>query len=148
MRKSMLICLLSAICLTLFTACVDIDKGENTATQSPVITADEDISPEDDPFALVTNNEDLTAEPFATTNEEQTSETTATPNPVDSEPASETDETTSTDSVVIAESSNTVSDKEKQEVLDDLSRELDEILKGIGDMEDMDDSDLNPGNIE
>jgi hypothetical protein len=44
---------------------------------------------------------------------------------------------------VVAESSNAVSDKEKQKILNDLSSQLDDTLNSIEGMEDVDDSDLN-----
>lgn len=168
MRKSMLICLLSVICLMLLTACVDTGKEQNMVNgsnemiangdQDTVNEPNETIANGDqdtvvEPFALATNEaQELTAEPSAVPIDENPSpEVSLTPEPVKNETVpseAEVDETTSNDPVVIAESSNTVSDKEKQEVLDDLSRELDELLKGLGDLESMDDSDLNPDNIE
>lgn len=49
---------------------------------------------------------------------------------------------------IIAESSNTVSDKEKQAILDELSSELDNALGSIGDLEALDDSDLDVNVID
>ena len=45
-------------------------------------------------------------------------------------------------SVIIAESSNTISDAEKQEILDSLMGEIDSVLGSIDSLEDLDDSDL------
>jgi hypothetical protein len=49
---------------------------------------------------------------------------------------------------VIAESSNTVSDKEVEAILDDLSGELDSALNDAENLEDLDDTDLDVNNIE
>jgi hypothetical protein len=49
---------------------------------------------------------------------------------------------------IIAESSNTVSDKEIGAILDDLSGELNSALDGTKNLEDLDDSDLDVNNIE
>jgi hypothetical protein len=51
-------------------------------------------------------------------------------------------------SVIIAESSNAISDKEKQVVLDNLARELDNAFNSSGNLDDLDDSDLNTDNIK
>ncbi len=50
--------------------------------------------------------------------------------------------------VIIAESSNAVSDKEKQAVLDNLSREIDEAFNAGRGLEDLDNSDIDTGNIQ
>lgn len=57
------------------------------------------------------------------------------------------DSQVSSDSV-IAESSNTVSDKEIEAILDDLSGELSSALDTTKNLEDLDDSDLDVNNIE
>ncbi len=49
---------------------------------------------------------------------------------------------------VIAESSNTVSDKEVEAILDDLSGELDSALSGVENLEDLDDTELDVDSIE
>lgn len=49
---------------------------------------------------------------------------------------------------IIAESSNTVSDKEIQAILDDLSGDLDSALGDAENLEDLDDSDLDVNNID
>ena len=49
---------------------------------------------------------------------------------------------------IIAESSNTVSDKEIEAILDDLSGELDSALDDAENLEELDDSDLDLDNIE
>ncbi len=54
----------------------------------------------------------------------------------------------SADSGIIAKSSNTVSDKEKQKILNDLSSQLDDALNNIANLEDLDESDLNIDNIQ
>jgi hypothetical protein len=51
-------------------------------------------------------------------------------------------------SSIIAESSNTVSDKEKQAILDKLSSQIDNALNDTQNLEDVDDSDLDTNNIE
>ena len=50
--------------------------------------------------------------------------------------------------VIVAESSNAVSDKEKQAVLDTLSKEIDDAFNAGKNLEDIDSSDLDTGNIE
>ncbi len=52
------------------------------------------------------------------------------------------------DSVIVAESSNTISDKEKQDVLDDLTDQLGASLDSLSDMEELDESDLDMDEIE
>jgi hypothetical protein len=49
---------------------------------------------------------------------------------------------------IIAESSNTVSDKEIEAILDDLSGELDGALSDAENLEDLDDTDLDLDNID
>jgi hypothetical protein len=49
---------------------------------------------------------------------------------------------------IIAESSNTVSDKEIEAILDDLSGELDSALSGAENLEDLDNTDLDVNDIE
>jgi len=51
-------------------------------------------------------------------------------------------------SIIVAESSNAISDKQKQAVLDNLTKELDDAFDSSGKLEDLDDSDLNTNNIE
>ncbi len=51
-------------------------------------------------------------------------------------------------SVIIAESSNAVSDKEKQAVLDSLAKQIDDAFDAAEHLEDLDNSDLDPGKIE
>ena len=51
-------------------------------------------------------------------------------------------------SVIIAESSNTISDSEKQEVLEGLMDEIDSVLGSIDNLEDLDDSDLGTDDID
>ncbi|MEZ4358489.1 MAG: hypothetical protein R2876_07775 [Eubacteriales bacterium] len=53
-----------------------------------------------------------------------------------------------TDSSIIAKSSNTVSDKEKEEILNDLSSELDSALDNVNDLQDLNDSDLDVDDID
>lgn len=50
-------------------------------------------------------------------------------------------------SMIIAESSNTISDAEKQEILDNLMAEIDGVLGNIDSLEDLDDSDLGTDNL-
>jgi len=52
------------------------------------------------------------------------------------------------DSVIIAESSNTISDSEKQEILEGLMGEIDSVLGSIDNLEDLDDSDLGTDDID
>jgi hypothetical protein len=49
---------------------------------------------------------------------------------------------------IIAESSNTVSDKEKQQILDELSSELDKAIGTLDELDEPDDSDLSADSIE
>ena len=51
-------------------------------------------------------------------------------------------------SVIIAESSNAVSDKEKQAVLDNLAKQIDDAFNAAKNLEDLDNSDLDPGKIQ
>ncbi len=50
-------------------------------------------------------------------------------------------------SVIIAESSNTISDSEKQEILDGLMGEIDSVLGNIDSLEDLEDSDLGTDDL-
>lgn len=50
-------------------------------------------------------------------------------------------------SLIIAESSNTISDAEKQEILDGLMGEIDSVLGSIDSLEDLEDSDLGTDDI-
>ena len=50
-------------------------------------------------------------------------------------------------SLIIAESSNTISDTEKQEILDGLLGEIDSVLGSIDSLEDLEDSDLGTDDI-
>ena len=49
---------------------------------------------------------------------------------------------------IIAESSNTVSDKEKQQILDELSSELDQAIETLNGLDEPDDSDMSADSIE
>ena len=49
---------------------------------------------------------------------------------------------------IIAESSNTVSDKEKQQILDDLTSELGKALDTLGSLDEPDESDMDAESIE
>jgi len=62
---------------------------------------------------------------------------------VTGEPQDSTDDPT-----VIAESSNIVSDKEKQEILDALADQIDDSLGSLDELDELDDSDLNMDDIE
>ena len=57
-------------------------------------------------------------------------------------------EESQTDSSIIAKSSNTVSDKEKEEILNELSGELDDALNNVNDLKDVEDSDLDVNSID
>lgn len=62
--------------------------------------------------------------------------------------ASPQNEEGQSDSSIIAESSNAISDKEKEEIINDLSNQLDSALNNVNDLEDLNDSDLNVDNID
>jgi hypothetical protein len=49
---------------------------------------------------------------------------------------------------IIVESSNAVSDKQKQAILDDLSNQIDAAFSGSEKMEDLDNSDIDTNNIQ
>lgn len=69
------------------------------------------------------------------------------PEPEVSSVESETPSEQVSTSSIIAESSNTVSDKEVQAILDDLSGELDSALNDADNLEDLDDTDLDVNDI-
>lgn len=68
--------------------------------------------------------------------------------PSDSQVSSDDADSQASSGSIIAESSNTVSDKEIGAILDDLSGELSSALDDTNNLEDLDDSDLDVSNIE
>ena len=121
MKTILLICLVVAVCGMLLCACVKTDS-ENTAAQAADNENQEIVQTEtDEPVTVATD---------AVSSSQSAAE--------DEQPGS----------AIIAESSNTVSDKEKQEILDDLSEELESVLDSIGDLEDIDDDDLDIDDME
>ncbi len=110
---------LTAVCLLSLSACVKKDTEENVQTSESVSVTETASS------AASTGNVDSTPQPTSSAQTESQAS-----------------------SAIIAESSNAVSDKEKQAILDELSDELDSALNGTEDLEGLDDSDLDTDNIE
>ena len=68
--------------------------------------------------------------------------------PIASPSADGAAETPSPNPVVVAESSNIVSDKEKQEILNKLIEQIDGSFNSVDEMDELDESDLNMDDIE
>lgn len=130
MRKINLFCLAAALYLSLLGACAK-NGPEDAAAVSAETTAQIATGTSETAAVSVlpSDNETLTASESAQSPE--TSQAEATP-----------------EAVIIAESSNIISDSEKQEILDGLIGELDSTLGSIDSLEDLDDSDLNTDTIE
>jgi len=121
MKKTITISLIAILCLLLLGACVKNDVPDSAAASG-------DASPQATPVEAVSGAAATTA-PSAVTG--SGAEAGATPG-----------------SVIIAESSNTISDSEKQEILEGLMGEIDSALGDIDSLEDLDDSDLGTDNID
>jgi hypothetical protein len=118
MKKVIPIVLATALCVVLLGACVPKNSGVSQA--SPSVPASASVAASNSPVTAADTTASATesAEPGA-----------------------------SPDSVIIAESSNTISDAEKQEVLNNLMGEIDSALGSIDSLEDLDDSDLGTDDI-
>ena len=123
MKRIMIICLAAAVCTLLLGACVN-RSAENTKTDSS-----------GDPEAAAASEQTAT-EPIETAPEAAAAD-------IEAEPEATPSATQSPGSPIIAESSNAVSDKEKQQILDDLSEDLEDVLSSLNNLEDFDDSDLD-----
>lgn len=123
MRKIITVGITVTLCLLLLGACVN--KGE--ASAEPVGASAETIG--------------VTPEPASS------AEAVSPASGAEAAGQSEAQAEVPSDPVIIAESSNTISDAEKQEILDSLMGEIDSVLGNIDDLEDLDDSDLGTDNI-
>jgi len=118
MKKIIVISLIAVMSLLLLGACVKNDASNAAAASSSVSAPETASEPADE-----------TASDTAAT--QSSADAGATPG-----------------SVIISESSNTISDSEKEEVLNGLMGEIDSVLGSIDSLEDLEDSDLGTDDID
>lgn len=128
MKRPLLIFLIVA-CLMSLTACVG---GNNTVSVSTLPPAS--ASADAVPSASVSGTESAAPDTSNDTTADKTQ------HPQTSQPVAQAS------SSIIAESSNAVSDKEKEAILDNLSSQLDGMLNDSKSLDDIDSSDLDPNN--
>lgn len=126
MRKVLFICL-AAACLLALTACAD-DGKITLATPSPSASAPANT-------------------PAQASADEVASVSSVPPAATVSPQTAQSPKAQQSQGPIIAESSNTVSDKEKEAILDELAAELDSAFGGVDSLEELSDSDLDVSGI-
>ena len=139
MKKIVWIGLILAACLMVFCACVNSDTTASAAPSLSQTSAESTAALSPKPIGISASSAAPCETDMAFTGE---TDTVLSDEP-DTAPAKETDADGSPGSVIIAESSNTVSDKEKRAMLGDLSKQIEIALGGLEALEDVDDSDLS-----
>ncbi len=126
-KKTALLVITATLAVALLAGC-GAKRMPDTAAEEPAAPAATEQSAAEE-VAVATTAPDAAA--------------TEMPSPAETNDAAEPEEPE-----IIAESSNTVSDKEKQQILDDLTGELGKALDTLGSLEEPDDTDVDAGSIE